>query len=161
MKKTIDILVRSALLLVFGFVLLSVSAKVYVFWSAKPFRLRHLQADKVIIKAGGCNVLTEEVGIFITHAKANNETWVSEDKLAKNFPVMYAVQKKLPTWPSSWEIRPPTTEIPERVVIRFGNHFSYAWLFVLAPGETLAELPDGVVRIRETVYLSPQNMYFP
>lgn len=152
--------------------------------NAEPFNQLHQNLETTISDVGGCVVLSSEADVILRRAREiygkNPAPPVSEAFLIKNAPAIYRVLKNLHTGStpraSFWIINESypvsiyaTTQdgvksvshrltIPAHVVIRFGTHTSYAWLLIFATDKTLTELPDGVIHIGETVYLSQKNL---
>lgn len=167
--------------LVLGVIGLHYSVRLYAEWGAKPFSRLLFEAESVIADVGGCAVLTSEMNWVLTYDKSLYGDLFEKDLLA-NAPAISKVKKKLSqnrNGPDArlWVVKEPypiykgymekgmsnienlhSIKMAEHLVIRFGTHSSYAWLLIFATDNTLKEIPNGVVHIGGTVYLSPRNL---
>ena len=157
--------------LVFGFLLLSFAVRCYATWGAKPFEKLVREAESVIADAGGYAVLAEEVSWVLAY-DGSAYGYLFENALSANAPAIYKVKENLyNAW--LWVVHTPcpvqkTTkaegewwreiEMPKCVKIRFGTHSSYAWIYMFAPDNTLKELPEGVIHLGESIYISRGNL---
>ena len=145
--------------------LLSFVVRYYSTYDAKPFEELLQEAELVIRNVGGSVALAADADAVLAYAKDNQAYHLSPDDWAMYAPAIQKVQNMLPQAVLSWivpmsqkEYATTLIEIPEHVVIRFGTHFSYAWMLIFATNNSPTELPEGVVHIGESVYLSRRNM---
>ena len=131
---------------------------------SKPFKKLHRDAELAIANVGGCAVLAAEADFILAHVKESGEDYYLDGDRDNYAPAMKKLREALPQSVTSWVKNKPHVvyapnkiEIPEHVKIRFGKHASYAWMLIFPTGTTLPELPDGVVQIGESIYLSNRN----
>ena len=155
-----------------GLVGLHRAVRLYVTFDAKQFRTLLRDAESVIMDVGGCAILASEASRILANTTESNRylhlngnDWVlkapaiykTQEKLSPNVR-LWVVSESYPVFETMQDCKRHKIEIPEHVVIRFGTHSSYAWILIFAMDKALTELPQGIVRIGESVYLSPRNM---
>ena len=179
MKKVIKVLlgvaIAATIVVIAAFVLLHIVISYYT----KPFEELLKAAETAIADVGGDAVLTAEAGAVLAHAKEKEKgsraytyTYLEQNDWEIYAPAMLKLQETLPQDVLSWIVLEPDkvilsqnvgeadmvwVEVPEHVVIRFGTHFSYAWMSIFAPDKTLSDVPDGVVPFGESIYFSPHG----
>jgi len=164
-------------------VLAYVALAVYAFVSVSFFdKTRYsypqqlARAESAIADAGGAAVLASEARKVLESVRANkeNKDFLLFRELPSISPTLHHIEKKFPNG-RLWVAKPHRVaasvtseqnaktvshwiEIPERLVIRYGTHSTYVWMVIFSPDNTLAELPEGVVHLGETVYLSKRKL---
>ena len=180
--KTITVLKKCLKIVCFSLVSFAI-INVLLFWGNRFFftksfdKLQHI-AELAVNEVGGGDILAFEADLLLTSAK-ENEMFASDlrilsngwEKSAPNIDKLTSIleksrsrtwlvmrQRKIDVLDSNVSSTWKTVDLPEHVVVRFGSHYSYAWLLIFPPDNTLIDLPNGVVYICKSVYLSRRNI---
>jgi len=175
MKKAIKVLLGAAISVFIVVTAPFVLLRIYFHVETRPFEELRQAAEAAIADVGGYAVLAAEADAILAYAKEKKKgslprTYFDQNDWETYAPAMLKLKESLPQAVTSWieldthEIIPrqnmeePRLEVPEHVTIRFGTHFSYAWITFFYSEITLSVLPDDVVHLWKSIYISPNDL---
>ena len=168
MKTRMTIVGNVTATLIFGVMLRCSTACNYWVDDAKPFEELLGAAKAAVAQVGGCAVLATEADAVLVSMREHEAGGhlFSQDEWEAYAPAMRKMEELLPQAVSSWvvcethyvHLPDKIIAVPEHVAVRFGTHSSYAWILVFSATNTLSELPQDVVHIGGTVYVSRNNL---
>jgi hypothetical protein len=116
------------------------------------------QAEIAIKKTGGADVLEKEAKTVLDNFRARpNERWVDVKNGGSNCPAILKLYTLLsPYGHAPWVVE-DKKGLPAHVVIRFGSHTHYAYIWIFDPADMPLEKTEGVEHLSGTVYLAEKN----
>ena len=123
------------------------------------------QAEIAMKETGGADVVEKEAKAILSNFRArprsiegwDNDGDVDVENGGRNYPAIVKLDSLLsPHGPDLWVVA-DKKGLPAHVVIRFGSHAHYAYIWMFDPaGMPLGEI-EGVEHLGGTVYLAEKN----
>jgi hypothetical protein len=121
------------------------------------------QAEIALKETGGADVLAKEAKAILSNVRATpDKGWwkgcLSDDSNdERNYPAVMKLYTLLSPYGSApWAIADKEA-LPAHVVIRFGSHAHYAYIWVFDPADMPLGKMEEVEHLSGTVYLSEKN----
>ena len=135
-----------------------------VFYSDGPARSHaemKEQAEIAIKKVGGAAVLEKEAKAILSKYRARpGELWTDGGNDVRNYPVIMKLSTLLPPpYKYDFWVVEDEESLPAHVVIRFGSHAHYEYIWVFDPADMPLGKIEGVEHLGGTVYLSERSQW--
>ncbi len=159
--KRIRFLIMLAIILlilaIVGWVVLHLLA-VCIEGPARPHTEMKEQAEIAMKEAGGADVLEKEAKAILNNFRARpNEEWADVENGGRNYPATVKLYTQLsPYGLGPWAVA-DKKGLPAHVVIRFGSHAHYAYIWIFDPADMSLGKIEGVEHLSGTVYLAEKN----
>ena len=116
------------------------------------------QAEIAMKETGGADVLEKEAKAILSKCRARpNEGWVEVSNNGRNYPAIVKLDSLLsPHGPDLWVVA-DQKGLPAHVVIRFGSHAHYAYIWMFDPADMPLGKIEEVEHLSGTVYLAEKN----
>lgn len=119
------------------------------------------QAEKAIKDVGGAVPLEAEAKLILSNYRVGSD-WMSNN--ATSFPAITKLQSLLSPHEGPWVVAAQKgfpshgiESIPAHVVIRFGSHRDYKYVWIVDPANVPLGKMEGVEHLSGAVYLSEWN----
>ncbi len=109
-----------------------------------------LQAETAIREAGAVDVLEKEAKFILSNSQVGSD-WQTKCPAIAN---LHSLLSPVGHYP--WVVT-DQKNLPAHVVIRFGSHARYAYVWIFDPAHVSLEKIDGVEHLGGAVYLSEKN----
>jgi hypothetical protein len=113
------------------------------------------QAEAAIRDAGGGNVLEKEAKFILSNFKAGSDWNISNS--GTNCPAITKLDSLLSPYKADSWVVVDQKNLPAHVVIRFGSHAHYAYVWIFDPEHVPLGKMEGVEHLGGAVYLSQKN----
>lgn len=117
------------------------------------------QAETAIRDAGGTDALEKEATIILSSFQAGSD-WQTTSNSGSNCPVITKLHSLLsPDGHYPWVVTDHEylPNLPAHVVIRFGSHAHYEYVWIFDPAHVPLGKIEGAERLGGAVYLSEKN----
>ncbi len=131
---------------------------VYIEGPARSHAELKEQAEIAMKETGGADVLGKEAKAILSNFRARpNEGWLDVENGGRNYPATMKLCTLLsPYGHDSWVVADEKA-LPAHVVIRFGSHAHYAYIWMFDPADMPLGEIEGVEHLGGTVYLAEKN----
>lgn len=114
------------------------------------------QAEKAIEDAGGADALAKEAKVILGNFRVGSD-WKTISNNGANCPTIMKLQSLLaPDEGYPWVVE-ARKNLPAHVVIRFGSHRHYEYVWIFDPAQVPPGKIEGVEHLGGAVYLSEKN----
>ena len=114
------------------------------------------QAEIALKEAGGADVLEKEAKAILSSFRTRPNGWVDVENPERNYPTIMKLHSLLSPDDFPWVVA-DKNGLPAHVVIRFGSHAHYAYVWIFDPADMPLGETKGVEHLSGTVYLSEKN----
>jgi hypothetical protein len=115
------------------------------------------QAEIAVEEAGGADVLEKEAKTILGNFRAKPSAWEADvGNRGRDYPATVKLYTLLPPYGDSWVVADEKS-LPAHVVIRFGSHAHYAYIWIFDPADTPLGKIEEVEHLSGAVYLSEKN----
>jgi hypothetical protein len=125
---------------------------------ARPHAEMKEQAEIAMKETGGADVLEKEAKAILSNFRARpNEGWADVENGGRNYPATVKLYTLLSPYGHGPWVVADEKSLPAHVVIRFGSHAHYAYIWIFDPADMPLGEIDGVEHLSGTVYISQEN----
>jgi hypothetical protein len=116
------------------------------------------QAEIAMKEAGGADLLEKEAKAILSNFRARpNDGRADVEKGGRNYPATVKLYTLLsPRGHGPWVVADGKS-LPAHIVIRFGSHAHYAYIWMFDPADMPLGKIEGVEHLGGTVYLAEEN----
>jgi hypothetical protein len=115
------------------------------------------QAEIAMKETGGADVLEKEAKAILSSFRTRPNEWGDVSNDERNYPAIMKLYSLLgPDGNSLWVVA-DKKGLPAHVVIRFGSHAHYAYIWMFDPADMPLGKIERVERLSGTVYLAEKN----
>ena len=156
-KRFRFLMILLLILAIIGWLVLHLLA-VWIEGPARPHSEMKEQAEIAIDEVGGAGVLEKEAKAILSSFRARpNEWWRDVDDGGSDNPVIVKLSTLLsPRGGHPWVVA-DKKGLAAHVVIRFGSHARYAYIWIFDSGDSPLGKIEGVEHLSGTVYLAEKN----
>lgn len=131
---------------------------VYIQGRARSHAEMKVEAELAIKATGGADVLGKEAKAILSNFRARpNDGFADVKDSKRNYPATMKLYTLLsPNGHYPWVVADEKT-LPAHVVIRFGSHARYAYIWMFDPADMPLGKIKGVEHLSGTVYLAERN----
>lgn len=117
--------------------------------------MKHL-AETAIKDAGGADVLEKDAKVILSNFRLGSD-WKVLTNGGSNCPAITKAHALLSPYGHGPWVAQDTKDLPAHVVIRFGTHRHYEYVWIFDPEHVPLGEREGVQRLSGAVYLSGKN----
>ena len=152
------VLGSSLILAIVGWRVLHLLVVVYIDGRPRSHAELKEQAEIAMKETGGADVLQKEAKVILRKFRARpNEGWVEVSNNGRDYPAIVKLDSLLsPHGPDLWVVA-DKKGLPAHVVIRFGSHAHYAYIWMFDPADLPVGTIEEVEHLSGTVYLAEKN----
>jgi len=114
------------------------------------------QAEKGIEDAGGADALGKEAKVILNNFRVGTD-WKTISNSGANCPAITKLQALLALDEGSPWVVEARKNLPAHVVIRFGSHRHYEYVWIFDPAHVPPRKIEGIEHLSGAVYLSKKN----
>lgn len=129
---------------------------IYIQGPARSHAEMKEQAEMAMKEAGGADVLGKEAKAILNNLRAPNR-YVDVANGGKDYPVTVKLHALLSPYGHTPWVVAGKEGLPAHVVIRFGSHAHYAYIWLFDPADIPLGKIEGVEHLGGAVYLSEKN----
>jgi len=146
------------ILAIVGWLVLHLLVIYYIEGPARPHAELREEAEIAMKEAGGADVLGKEAKAILSNYRARpNEGWAGIVNGGRNYSAVLKLSSLLcPCKHDLWVVA-DEKGLPAHVVIRFGSHAHYAYVWMFDPADMPLGKIEGVEHLGGTVYLAEKN----